>query len=73
MFTVKIFRNGTRSPTRVEFYSTPTPHVDTIEDGGKATHEIEVAIEGPSQKVPIFEGDAMFIENEIGTTLFSVR
>lgn len=75
MFVVKLFRNGTRDPDQIEFYSTDSPVVKRVEDKKNPSlrHQIEVSVDNRSEHIDIFNGDQVFIENAEGVTIHSIR
>lgn len=75
MFVVKLFRNGTRDPDQVEFYSTDSPVVKRVEDATfpDVEHQIEICVDNRSEMIDIYHGDQVFIENAQGVTIHSIR
>jgi hypothetical protein len=85
-FTIKVFRGGVRTATRIEFYSTLNPivvnlrtsddHVSKIHkvfiDKG-AVQAVEVMVNYKFDHIYLFPGDQMFIENETGTTVYNSK
>ena len=75
MFIVKLFRNGTRDPDQVEFYSTESPIVKRVEDPKypNLTHQIEISVNNQSEDIDVMVGDQVYIENAEGVTIHSIR
>lgn len=87
VFTIKIYRDGLKQPSSVEFNPVATPrvvdltnqandfdiklHKEFIDKG--ATHAIDVVVNDNVDHLYLFKTDVMFIENPQGETIFSVN
>lgn len=87
VFTIKIYRNGLKKSSSVEFHPVVTPrvvdltneqnefdiklHKEFIDKG--ATHAIDVVVNDKVDHLYLFEKDVMFIESPQGETIFSVN
>jgi len=87
VFTIKIYRNGLKQPSSVEFHPVATPrvvdltnkandfdielHKEFVDKG--ATHAIDVVVNDKVDHLYLFQADVMFIESPQGETIFSVN